>query len=199
WRRPAASDDAAADTSCPRSGAPASAILLEQAERHHEAEVVRDLPTIPRDRLDRRGTLRRLECELDVLARHVAQHLEEIARVETDVEGLAVVLDLQLFGRLSEIGCLDGEAERVRVEAEPHTVRLVTRDDRHSTERLGELVLVRDRVLVVVTRDDLLVIRVRPLDQSRVDLRTVLPEAEVVFAACDLDLVIGAEEALHLG
>src|SRR5690606_18247749 len=173
-------------------------LSLQQTERHHEAQVVRHLFSLGRQGLDRRGTLGRLEREAYRVARHVPEHLEYVRGVEPDVERLARVVDLELLLRLAEVRRLHGEPDQTRPEREADPVRLLTGDHRHAAQRLGERGLVRDRDLVVVPRDDLLVVRVRPLDQTGEDVRAALAEAEVVLAPGHLDLRGLAEEPLHL-
>src|SRR5690606_9258853 len=83
-------------------------------------------------------------------------------------------------------------------EREADPMRLLARDDGHAPERGGKRSLLDDRDLVVVPRDHLLVIRIRPLDQPSEDPRPAAAETEVVLAPRDLDLVVRAEEALDL-
>ena len=52
--------------------------------------------------------------------------------------------------------------------------------------------------LVVLPRDDLLVVRVRPLDQPGEDLGRGRAEAEMVVAPGDLDFLLGAEQPADL-
>src|SRR3982751_3395883 len=73
----------------PRGGSHgvARSTLVEQPERHNETEIDRGIR--PSLRLERRGAFRGFERELHFLGRDVAQNLEEIIRVESDVEGIA--------------------------------------------------------------------------------------------------------------
>ena len=71
---------------------------------------------------------------------------------------------------------------------------LVAGHDAHPAERGDERALVAGGGFVVLPGDDLLVVRVRTLDQAGVDLGGLRPEAEVVFAPGDLQFLFRAEE-----
>src|ERR1051326_9634203 len=67
---------------------------------HDEGHVRRRI--VPADRLDRRSALGRLERESDLVGRHVLQDLEQVRRVEADLERLTLVGHRQLVLRSEE-------------------------------------------------------------------------------------------------
>src|SRR5689334_17146320 len=94
--------------------------LVEQPQRHHQAEIcARFTPAL---RLQRRRSFRRAECELHLIGRDVAKNLEQVRRVESDVERIAVVANRHLVVRLAKVGRLHAETEQTRVERETNTM-----------------------------------------------------------------------------
>jgi hypothetical protein len=72
-------------------------------------------------------------------------------------------------------------------------VSLIRGHNRHALERTDERLLVGDRDLVVVARDNLLVVGVRALDEPRVDHGKWRAEADVILSAADLELFLGGK------
>src|SRR6266699_3474331 len=77
-------------------------------------------------------------------------------------------------------------------------MRLVTRYDAHAAQRRGYRGLIDGRLLVVLARDHLLVVRIRPFDQSRKDQRAAGAEADMVVTLGELDLGIAGIEPANL-
>src|SRR5688572_27390207 len=63
--------------------------LVEKTQRHHQAQISARLT--PSLRLERRGALRCAEGELHLFRRDIAKDLQQVRRVESDVEGIPVV------------------------------------------------------------------------------------------------------------
>src|SRR5205814_1641733 len=129
--------------------------------RYHGVDVY-----IPPDRLHRGGALGSLEGESYLVGGHVFQDLEQVHRVEADLERLAFVGDRELVLRFAQVRCLDRELHGTAGEREADPVRLIARDHAHAPQRRRHRGLVYRGDLVVLARDDLLVIRVRPFDQA---------------------------------
>ena len=90
----------------------AIADLSRQAKRHHEAEI--RAGSRPAFRLERRRALGGLERELHLVGRDVPQDLEQVGRVEADVERIAGVRTGDLVRGLAEVRRLDAEAQQCR-------------------------------------------------------------------------------------
>src|SRR5918911_161352 len=93
--------------SCCFSAASTAQASIHEAERHHETQILgRVARTL---RLQGRGALGRLEREADFVGRDVAEDLQQVARVEADVERVAGVANRELVLRLAEVRRLDVE------------------------------------------------------------------------------------------
>src|SRR5690606_15223882 len=148
-----------------------------QPKRHHERDLACHLSAVL-DRLDQRRALGRLHRDQHRLGRDHPQHLDQVVGIEPDLDRLTLVVDLDLVLRLTEVGRVHREAKRALVEREAHAVRLFACDHGHATERRLESLVVDHCDLVVVARDDLLVVRVWTLDQARRDQRLSLAERD---------------------
>ena len=73
---------------------------------------------------------------------------------------------------------------------ESNAMRLIRRDDRHAAQRTLQRRAIGDRDAVVVARNDLVVVRIRPFDQTGKHRGERRAEAEVVFALGDLELLV---------
>src|SRR6478672_11950889 len=81
--------------------------LVDEAQWHHQRQIARRV--VPPHRFACGGTLGRLEGHPDLVGRDVLQDLQQVRRVEADLERIAVVADGDLLLGLAEIGRLDGE------------------------------------------------------------------------------------------
>src|SRR5688500_81800 len=80
---------------------------VHQAQRHHQRQV---RPwVVPPLRLQRGRALWGAERELYFVGRDVPKNLEQVIRVESDIERIAVVADGKLVGRFTEVRGLDAE------------------------------------------------------------------------------------------
>ena len=75
--------------------------LVEQSQRHDEGEVRGWV--VPAHRLHGRGALRRLERHAHFVGRHVLQDLEQVIRVEADIQRFALVRDRDLLLGFAEV------------------------------------------------------------------------------------------------
>ena len=75
---------------------------------------------------------------------------------------------------------------------------LIARHDAHAAQRRHHGGLFHRGDLVVVPRDDLLVVRIRALDEPREHERPAGAEPDVVVALGDLDIGVGREQAADL-
>src|SRR5688572_22465943 len=99
------------------------AVSVDEAERHHEANVFPGSgPILGKDG---RGPFGGLEGEAHLVARHVAKDLEQVAAVETDVERIAGVLHRNLVLAFTDVRRLHGELEQRGVEGQLDAMRLV--------------------------------------------------------------------------
>src|SRR3954463_4366860 len=169
---------------------------VQQPQRHYETEIARRVR--PPLGLERRGALGRLEGELHFLGWDIAQNLEQIVRIESDVERVAVKAYRQLVSRLAEIGCLHAESHERRVERKSDAMGLIRRDDGHASQGARQGGAIGNRDTVVVSRYHLIVRWVWPLDQPRGNPRERRPKAEVILPSRDLVFLVLGKEASYL-
>src|SRR5207302_6082099 len=90
------------------------------------------------------------------------------------------------------------EAQQRLVERQADSMGLVRCDDRHALQRARKSEFVRDGVLVVVLRNHLLVIRIRPFDEASEHRREWRAKAEMIVTPGDLDLFVFRKEPANL-
>src|SRR5579864_1830319 len=91
----------------------------------------------------------------------LSRNVEQIARVEADIERLGIVADLELLDGAARIRIGDRKHQLSCGERELHGTAALARNRRHAIDRLLELVLVYFEALVVADRDDPAVVRER--------------------------------------
>src|SRR4051794_38867712 len=133
------------------------------AHRHDDADVAAALGALggahqPRVELA-------VELELDLVAFHLAEELDEVLGVEADRERRAVVADVEALVRLAQVRVVARHLELALVDAELDAPGLVRRHDRDALERLERRQPRRDDDLLVLLRDDLVVGRELGVDQ----------------------------------
>src|SRR5512132_2322291 len=106
---------------------------IEQAQRHDETQIRRGIS--PPFRFERCRALRCLERQSYFIGWNVPQDLEQVVRVEADVERIAGVAHCQLVARLTQVWRLDAELEHAGIEGQPNAVGLVRGNNRHSAKR----------------------------------------------------------------
>src|SRR6202034_2651594 len=94
-------------------------------------------------------------------------NVEEVARIETDIDRIGSVFDLDLLGGAAGIRIGDGQQETPSAQRQFDGTAALARDRRDAIDRSLELLFVDDEFLVVVQRDDATVIGKRSVDQLR--------------------------------
>src|SRR5712664_2180798 len=140
---------------------------IHKAKRHHQAEIARRIT--PAFWFDGRCTLGSLEGELHLFSRNVAEDFEQITGIEANIELVPSIANRQLVSGFSEVGCLNTEPQHACVERQPYTMCLIGCNDGHALQRTRKRNLVSYRNPIIVFRYDLIVVRVRTLNQTRID------------------------------
>src|SRR5262245_1970128 len=105
------------------------------------------------------------EGALDFRALHVVQHVEEVVDVETDVERVARILDLDLLVRLLLLGVGGHDLQAVVRQHPAHPAELLVGQDRGAQQRLAQRLPVEHQLVLVPRGDDALVVREFAVDQ----------------------------------
>src|SRR5215471_16563666 len=119
--------------------------------RHDDAEVVFAVARLDHCRVELAGDL-----DPDVVGDHLREEIREVARIEADRDGLALVVDLELLAHLAELRVIRRHAQETRLEGEADATRLRSHE-RGTLERLEERTARDDGRLRVGLGDDLLV------------------------------------------
>ncbi len=69
--------------------------------------------------------------------------VQQVAGVEADLEGLAVVVDLDLLDGLAGFHVAHGQGDAARLDGQLHRAALLGRDGGHAVDGLGEQVVVQ--------------------------------------------------------
>ena len=116
--------------------------------------------------------------ERDLVARHLAEQLDDVLRVEADRDRLAVVLGLELLANLAEVRVVARDGDAVLGRSDLHAARL-RRHQLRTPERVDEARAVDGDDLLVVLRDHLLVRRELRVDELHRERDVVLDEEQV--------------------
>ena len=121
-----------------------------------------------------------LQLDLDHLLAHVGQRVDQVGDVEADLDGVAAVVDLELFHRLFLLGVGRGDAQGAGLDVDAHALELLAGQDGGALQaRQQRRAAERDAVLVVL-RDHAVVVGELALDQLVRRLEPLLSETKFV-------------------
>ena len=133
------------------------------------------------------------------LAIDLGRDVEQVARVEADIERIGVVVDLEFLGGAAGIRVGDREHQLAARERELDGAAALARDRGDAVDRLLELLLVDLEHLVVAERNDAAVIRESAVDQLGGQHHVAEREADLALRQLDRDLAVAVfDQALHL-
>src|SRR6185503_4024178 len=117
----------------------------------------------------------------DVTSGVHAEHVEQVACIEADRQRLAGIRHLDFFTRLALLGVARSDLEHSLLKAEFHTMRTLTREQRHPPKGTEEVLAVHPDLRPRASRNDLLIVRKFTLDEAheKGDLRRL--HAHVLF------------------
>src|SRR5205085_9635677 len=128
--------------------------------------------------------------ELRVFAVDLLCDIEQIARIEADLDRAVLITHFELFDRGAILGTGSRDDEIAAIERQLHGAAALGRDRRYAIDRVGEFLAFDIEDLVVVDRYDPVVIRKGAVDQLRGQRGLADCAADLGFAERDLDLVL---------
>ena len=131
------------------------------------------------------GGVRRLDDHLVTGDRLDA--VDEVRGVERDDQILAGVVTVDRLGRVTDVLALHAEVHAALAHGEPDGRRVVAHEELDPAQRGEEALLAQVETVRIVVGDQLLVVRVAPLEQPRADLHVALPEGDLVAAGRHAD------------
>ncbi len=139
------------------------------------------------------------ELEHGDLAFDLRGDVEQIARVEADIERIGVVFDLELLGGAAGIRIGDREHQPAAIERQLHRAAALARHRGDAVDRGLEILLVDDQLLVVAERDDARIVGKGAVDQLGGEHDVADGEADLALRQLDRDLGLGVlDQPLHL-
>ena len=133
------------------------------------------------------------------LAVELGRDVEQIARVESDIDRIGRVIDLDLLGGAAGIRVGDGQDQLAGGQRQLDGAAAFARHRRDAIDRGLEVLLVDHQFLVVAARDDARIVRERAVDQFRGQHHVADREADLGRRQFDGDLGRGVlDQPLHL-
>src|SRR5688572_25016950 len=157
-------------------------VRLLDAHRHDHVPVIAAI-----GEGDQHAAVRVAESAVDGFTPDVGQHVEEVSDVESDIEGLARILDLELLLRFFLLIVSARNSQTVPGEHPPHAAEFLVGEYRGALERLQQQRAAQDDVLLVVRRNDTRVIRKFPVDDLGRQVDRPEPEPHLVRVEVDVD------------
>src|SRR5262245_49170477 len=193
WRMANSGQGRLQATACSPFAARYSIFAPLNAHRHQHIDGAGGVAVLDQCRRARIGQLQQGTLALDL-----GRDVEQVARVEPDIERIGLVLDLELLGGAARIRVGHRQYHAAGGERQFDRPSTLARDGRDAVDGRLELRLVDDKLLVVADRNHSAVVRERAVDQLRGEHHVA--EREPDLARRQLDSHLGLrvlDQPLH--
>src|SRR3954467_10289826 len=136
------------------------------------------------------------EGALELGARNIVQHVEQIVHVESDIERIARVVDLELFLGFFLVGVRGNDLQAAVGKHPAHAAEFLVRQDRGSLQRLAQRFPVGQQLVFVLRWNDARVVGELAVDQLGDELDCTKTEGRLARRKLDANFLVGVGEEL---